>query len=82
MHKVSVHGEDVWVILFYDNLSAHLNEEIRNIFGEIKVFLCLLPANMKNFLQPIYAGLGRSVKILVGRHLYEWLMNNYNMLKW
>ena len=67
-HKVAVHGEDVWVILFCDNLSAHLDEKVKNIIGERKLFLSFLPPNMKNFLQPIDSGLGRSDRISVGRH--------------
>ena len=58
-HKNEVHGVDKWVILFCDNLSAHLDEEVRNIFGDAKVFLCYFPPNMTNFIQPIDAGMGR-----------------------
>ena len=69
----------MWVILFCDNLSPYLDEEVNKIFGEIKVFLCFFPPNMTNFLQPMYDGLGRSVRLSVGRHLGEWLVNNDNM---
>ena len=78
-HKVAVHGEDVWVILFCDNLSAHLDEKVKNIIGERKLFLSFLPPNMTNFLQPIDYILSRSVRISVGRHLDEFLMNHDNM---
>ena len=81
-HKVAVHGEYVRVIIFCDNLSAYLDEEVKHMFGERKVFLCFLPSNMKNFLHNIDAGLGRSVQISVGRHLDDWLMNNDNMPRW
>ena len=81
-HKFAARGEDVWVILFCGNLSLHLDESVKNILGKIKVFLCFLPPKMKNFFQPIDAGLGRLVKLSVGRHLDEWLMNNYNMFRW
>ena len=60
-NKVAVHGEDVWLIIFCENISAHLYEEVKIIFGEIKVFHCFLPPNMTNFLQPIDAVLGMSV---------------------
>ena len=69
-HKVAVNGEVVWAIIFCENLSAHLDEEVKKIFGEEK------------FLQPIDAGLGRSVRLSVGRHLDEWIMNNDNMSRW
>ena len=26
------HSEDVWVLLFYDNLKAHLDEEVKKNF--------------------------------------------------
>ena len=64
-HKTSAHG-DKWVILFCDNLSAHLDTEVREIFGAGKVFLCFFPPNMTNFIQPIDAGLGRSVRTRIG----------------
>ena len=78
-HKVSDSGEDVWVILFCENQSAHLDEELKNIFGERKVFLFFLPPNMTKFLHPIDSILGRSVRISFGSYLDELLMNNDNM---
>ena len=38
-HKNEVHGEGFWVIMFCDNLSAHLDPEAKQIFGSNKVFL-------------------------------------------
>ena len=38
-HKVEVHGYDTWVLLFYDNLKDHMNDQVRNIFGDAKVLL-------------------------------------------
>ena len=81
-HKKKVHGEDLWVILFCDNLSAHLDDDVREIFGNGKVFLCFFPPNMTNFIQPIDAGLGRSVRIKIGHYLDEWLMDADNMERW
>ena len=65
----------MWVILFCDNLKAHLDEEVKKIFGDTKVFLCYLPPNMTNFIQPIDAGLGCSLRLAVGIYLDAWLMN-------
>ena len=81
-HKTEVHGQDTWVLFFCDNLSAHLDEEVKEIFGNRKVFLCYLPPNMTNFIQLIDAGLGRCVRVSVGNFLDEWLMNDDNMEKW
>ena len=81
-HKIEVHGEDVWVILFCDNLKAHIHPAVKEIFGNAKVFLCFLPPNMTNFIQPIDAGLGRTVRIYITHILDEWLMGDENMESW
>ena len=80
--KTLKHGANTWVILFCDNFSAHLDEEVREIFGNAKVFLCYFPPNMTNFIQPIDAGLGRSVRIKIGHALDEWLMDAENLEMW
>jgi hypothetical protein len=80
-HKNAAHG-DKWVILFCDNLRAPLDDEVREIFGTGKVFLCYFPPNMTNFIQPIDAGLGRSVRTRIGHYLDEWLMEATNMETW
>lgn len=36
------HG-DLWVLLFCDNLKAHLGDEVKQIFGEGRVLLCYFP---------------------------------------
>ena len=38
-HNNEVHGEGFWVIVFCDNLSAHLGYEVKQIFESNKVFL-------------------------------------------
>ena len=77
--KIQKHGVEKWVILFCDNLSAHLDEEVKSIFGNGKVFLCYFPPNMTNMVQPIDAGLGRSVRIKIGHALDEWLMEEEHL---
>ena len=81
-HKIKVYGEDVWALLFCDNLSAHLDPDVKEIFGNGKVFLCFLPPNMTNFIQPIDAVFRRSVHIAIGIFLDEWLMDPENMECW
>ena len=80
--KIIKHDEDVWVIMFCDNLNAHLDEEMKQIFGDGKVLLFYFPPNMTNFIQPIDAGLGRSVRIEIGNSLDLWLMDANNMERW
>ena len=38
-HKNEVHDEGFWVIVFCDNLSAHLDPEAKQIFG-VNNFSC------------------------------------------
>ena len=68
--------------MFCDNLGAHVHDDVKTIFGDNKVFLCYFPPGMTNFIQPIDAGLGRSVRISVGNFLDEWLMIEENMERW
>ena len=49
---------------------------------EARFFLCFFPPNMTNFIQPIDAGLGRSVRIKIGHYLDKWLMSAGNMECW
>ena len=37
---------------------------------------------MTNFIQPIDAGLGRSVRCTIRNLLDEWLMNEDNLIQW
>ena len=60
----------------------HFDEEVKQIFGNDKVFLCFFPPNMTNFIQPIDAGLGRSVRIKIGYFLDAWLMVAENLQIW
>ena len=77
--NVDFHGEDVWLILFWDHLRAHFDEEVKKIFGKRKVLLFSLPLDMTNFLHSIDAGLGRSERVSGVRHFNEWLINNDNI---
>ena len=80
--KTQRYGADTWVLLYCDNLRAHLANDVKKIFGDSKVFLCFLPPNMTHFVQPIDAGLDRSTRIAVGNDLDRWLMDADNMSKW
>jgi hypothetical protein len=80
-HKKDIHGDD-WVLLFCDNLKAHVAESVKEIFGDGKVFLCYLPPNLTDALQPIDAAYGRSLRCAIGRLLDQWLMDDENMEAW
>ena len=59
MEKNRVHGEDFWALMFCDNLSAHLDQDVKTIFGIGKVwfFSFYFPPspNMKHLIQLIDA---------------------------
>jgi DDE superfamily endonuclease./Tc5 transposase DNA-binding domain. len=81
-HKIEVHGLDTWVILICDNLRAHVDDDVKRMFGDAKVFLCYFPPNMTNVLQPIDAGIGRSLRTFIGHQLDAWLMSDDNLALW
>ena len=70
------------VLLFCDNLVAHLDEEVKNVLAGVGIFLYCLPPNLTETLQPIDAGYGRSVRLAIGSLLDEWLMEEENLAKW
>ena len=80
-HVRRVHG-DLWVLLFCDNLNAHLNPEVKRIFYEGKVFILYFPPNTTESIQLIDADYGCSVRINVGNLLDKWLESDTNMEKW
>jgi len=79
--KIEKHGEEAWAIAFCDNLKAHVNEQVQDIFGKGRVFLCFSPPNMTNIVQPIDAAIGQSLWIAIGHALDRWLMDGEKMMK-
>lgn len=71
-----------WVLMFCDNLDAHCWEEVLACFASHHVFVVFFVANCTDGLQPIDAGIGRSVRINVGHELDAWLMEGDNLDKW
>ena len=67
------------MIFFCDDLSAHMAEDVKTIFGDNKARLFHMPPNTTNLFQPIDAGLGRYVLVEIGNYLDEWLMVDKNM---
>ena len=57
---------DEWVLLFCNNLSAHLLPEVKAIFGSNQVLLVYFPPNMTEMIQPVNAGYGRSLRSAIG----------------
>ena len=65
-HKLEVCGADISVLLFCKNLKAHVNDQVRNVFGDEKLLLYYLLKNMTEVVQLIDAGYGRSLMWLIG----------------
>lgn len=74
--------DDDWVVLLYDNLSAQLMPEMKEIFGNGHVLLIYFPPNITEMVQSIDVGYGRSLLSAIGRDLDKWLMNGGNLLRW
>jgi len=62
-------------------LRAHFaKKSVKEIFGgDGKVFLCFLPPNFTDALQPIDAAYGRALRCAICRLLDQWLMDDENM---
>jgi len=81
-YKNKKFGEDQWVIMFCDNLAAHVDSDVKTIFGDGKVLLVFFPPAMTEVIQPIDAGYGRSTRCCIGNELDRWLMDTSNLEKW
>ena len=81
-HKVEVHGSDMWVILFCDNLKAHVNDQVQNSFGDEKVLLYYQPRNMTEVVQPVDAKYKRPLRCNIDYGLAIWLISKENLIKW
>ena len=63
------------VLLTCDNLSAHVNPDIKAAFAKDGVTLLrCFPAQCTQSIQPLDAAFGRSLRCSVGRKLDEWLI--------
>ena len=84
--KFCDHVKQCWdeqkVLLFCDNLDAHVCDETKKVLSDGNVFLFCLPPTATEAIQAIDAGHGRSVRCAIGRLLNEWLMADDNIEKW
>ena len=51
-----------WVLLFCDNLVAHVSKAVKAIFAVSEVFLCYFLSNTTESTKPIDAGYSRSLR--------------------
>ena len=76
-------GEGTKVLLTCDNLSAHVNPDVKAAFAKDGVTLLRhFPAQCTQSIQPLDAAFGRSLRCSVGRKLDEWLIEADNLAKW
>ena len=76
-------GEGTKVLLTCDNLSAHVNPDVKSAFAKDGVTLLrYFPAQCTQSIQPLDAAFGRSLRCSVGRKLDEWLIEADNLAKW
>ena len=80
-YKQEKHGNDA-VLLYADNLDAHCYQPVLEIFAEANIFVWFIVPGCTDLIQPIYAGIGRSMRIYVGHALDRWLSIDDNLDLW
>ena len=69
-------------LLFCDDLSAHVSDEVKDAFHKGNVFACCLPAQTTESHQSIDAGHCMYLRCSIGNMLDWWLLSETNMEKW
>ena len=81
LFKREKHGDDA-VLLFADNLDAHCYQPVLDIFAEANILVWFIVPGCTDLIQPIDAGIGRSIRIYVGHALDRWLSVDGNLDLW
>ena len=66
--KKEKHGDDA-VLLFADNLDAHCYAPVLGVFSQANILVSFIVPGCTDFIQPIDASFGRSIRIYVGHAL-------------
>ena len=74
--------DDDHVLLFCDNLDAHCFDEVLQIFSSANILVWFCVPACTDLIQPIDAGIGRSIEIYVGHALDKWLSVDTNLELW
>jgi len=75
-------GEGTKVLLTCDNLSTHVDPDVKAAFAKDGVTLLrCFPAQCTQSIQPLDAAFERSMRCSVGRKLDEWLIDASNLAK-
>ena len=70
------------MLLFADDLDAHCHKPVLNIFAQANIFVWFIVPGCTDLIQPIDAGIGRSIRVYVGHALDRWLSIDDNLDKW
>jgi hypothetical protein len=79
--KRAKHGDD-HVLLICDNLDAHCFSDVLDIFAYANILVWFCVPGCTDLIQPIDAGIGRSIRIYVGHALDKWLSLDENLQAW
>lgn len=79
--KKEKHGDDA-VLLFADNLDAHCYAPVLEVLSEANILVWFIVPGCTDLIQPIDAGIGRSIRIYVGHALDRWLSIDDNLDEW
>ena len=70
------------MLLFADNLDAHCHLPVLEKFAQANIFVWFVVPGCTDLIQPIDAGIGRSIRIYVGHALDRWLSIDDNLDLW
>ena len=79
--KKEKHGDDS-ILLICDNLDAHCCKTVLDIFGAANILVWFCVPACTDLVQPIDAGIGRSIRLSVGHCLDKWLSIEGNLEAW
>ena len=65
MNHIKDYHNGLGILLYCDNLAAHVSDEVKEIFHQGNVFLCYFPPSTTESIQPIDVGIGRSIRCTI-----------------
>ena len=70
------------LLLFADNLDSHCYGPVSEVFSAANILVWFIVPGCTDLVQPIDAGIGRSIRIYVGHALDRWLSIGDNLDQW
>ena len=81
-HMAANHAPDEEKLMFCDNLDAQTTSSFLDLLRQVGCSQFLTPPETTDLVQAVDDGLGRQVKVQVGRQLEEWLDVDQNLDLW